>query len=234
MDLGLTKGQRLPCFRLATLGGVSTSRDNLLGRPALYYGWASWDASRDALPALEQWYGRNRKSIEVVSIAFDVQGVDHPMRYLRAARFTHTALIDATCELSRVWGAKQVPFAVVTDAAGIVRLTGDTVDEAFLAQALAALPKKPEPPPPDPKLEHAFVRFEFLLQSCTNLLTRARKEDALAALQQAMDCDPQNFLVRKQMWAIAHPERFYQGAIDFAWQKTQEDATRSVRQVRKR
>jgi hypothetical protein len=230
----LAKGARLPYFRLATLGGVSTSRDDLEGRPALFFGWASWDASRDALPLLEQWYARNRAAIELVTIAFDVQGVDPPMRYLKAARFTHTALIDATCELSRVWGVKQVPFAVVADAAGVVRLTGDTADEPFLAQALASLPKKPEAPPPDPKQEHAFVRFEFLLQSCTNLLTRARKEDALAALQQAMDCDPQSFLVRKQMWAIAHPERFYKGAIDFAWQKTQEDATRSVRQVRKR
>jgi len=234
VELDFAKGTRLPDFRLATLGGTSVCRDDILGRPALYFGWASWDTSRELLPALQKFHEDNGDRIEVVTIAFDVQGTEHPLRYLRAARHSHTALIDATCELSRRWGVIEVPFALVADADGIVRLVGESADEGFLGAALSALPKKAEKAPPEKPCEHPLPRFEILLQSCTNLLGRGRRDEALLALQQALDIAPRNLLVRKQMWAIAHPERFYSGPIDLAWQKTQEDATRSMRPMKKR
>ncbi|MBI2933069.1 MAG: TlpA family protein disulfide reductase [Planctomycetes bacterium] len=225
----IKKGDRLPFFRLATLGGTSVSRDDLQGRPALYFGWASWDPSRETLPALQAFAERQRDRIQVVTIAFDVQGPDHPMRYLRAARFSFAALIDASCELSRLWGVTSIPFAVAADADAIIRLVTDESPPSFLEQVPAALAKKADKVPPERKITHPQPDFEILLQSCTNLLGRGRKEEALVALQQAMALDPANDLVRKQMWAVAHPERFYQGAIDLAWQKAQEDATRTVK-----
>ena len=33
--------------------------------------------------------------------------------------------------------------------------------------------------------------------------------------------DAQNWLIRKQLWAIEHPEAFYDGYVDYAWQKQQ-------------
>ncbi len=32
---------------------------------------------------------------------------------------------------------------------------------------------------------------------------------------------PENRIVRKQIWAIENPERFYEGMVDFDWQKEQ-------------
>ncbi len=215
------------------MGGTSTSREDFAGAPALFAGWASWDLSRNDLPRLQAFQQKN-PDIRTVTIAFDVQGPEHPMRYLRAAGYTFTALIDATCELSRLWGAKEIPFAVLVDAGGIVRELLDCWDGAFLAEAAKIVSKKAPKSVPDRPVDRAATKFEILLQGCTNLLSRARKEEANMCLQQALELDPENRLVRKQMWAIAHPERFYAGAIDRDWQKVQEDSSRNLRIPKKR
>ena len=53
------------------------------------------------------------------------------------------------------------------------------------------------------------------------LLARRREADALSHLRRALELDPQNYVIRKQIWAVEHPERFYQGAIDWDWQREQ-------------
>ena len=52
------------------------------------------------------------------------------------------------------------------------------------------------------------------------LLHQGEKNAALAKLKQARDLDPDNWRIRKQIWAIEHPEKFYtQDSPDFGWQK---------------
>ena len=36
-----------------------------------------------------------------------------------------------------------------------------------------------------------------------------------------MELAPDNFIIRKQIWAVEHPEKFYQGEIDYDWQQEQ-------------
>ncbi len=40
-------------------------------------------------------------------------------------------------------------------------------------------------------------------------------------LKKAAKLDDGNWIVRKQIWAIEHPEKFYEGSVDYDWQKTQ-------------
>lgn len=47
-----------------------------------------------------------------------------------------------------------------------------------------------------------------------------RMEEALASWRAALALDPPNFTVRKQIWMVEHPEKFYP-TIDFGWQKEQ-------------
>jgi hypothetical protein len=42
----------------------------------------------------------------------------------------------------------------------------------------------------------------------------------VAAWREALRADPDNFVIRKQIWAVEHPERFYP-SIDWAWQRDQ-------------
>jgi tetratricopeptide (TPR) repeat protein len=66
-----------------------------------------------------------------------------------------------------------------------------------------------------PESSSAHFRYASLL------LERSRKQEALRHLRRALELDPANYLIRKQIWAIENPDRFYAGEIDWAWQKKQ-------------
>ena len=41
-----------------------------------------------------------------------------------------------------------------------------------------------------------------------------------------MVLEPDNFVIRKQIWAVENSERFYQGPIDTDWQREQQERNR--------
>ena len=52
------------------------------------------------------------------------------------------------------------------------------------------------------------------------LLHQGERGAALVKLKQSRDLDPDNWRIRKQIWAIEHPEKFYNSnSPDFGWQK---------------
>ncbi len=55
----------------------------------------------------------------------------------------------------------------------------------------------------------------------TAYLGTDNKSEAAGALRKARELEPDNWLIRKQIWAIEHPEHFYEGPVDFAWQRQQ-------------
>ena len=44
---------------------------------------------------------------------------------------------------------------------------------------------------------------------------------ALALWRQGLKLNPGNYLIRKQIWAVENPERFYRGDVDYDWQQEQ-------------
>ncbi len=48
-----------------------------------------------------------------------------------------------------------------------------------------------------------------------------RTGEALARWRQGLELDPGNYLIRKQIWAVENPERFYEGDVDYDWQQEQ-------------
>ena len=54
----------------------------------------------------------------------------------------------------------------------------------------------------------------------SELLARGGRDEALEALDRALELDPDNYLIRKQRWTIRNPERF-QPEIDCDWQTEQ-------------
>lgn len=59
---------------------------------------------------------------------------------------------------------------------------------------------------------------QFALGSC--LLAVGLKAEATVALRKALKLDPENYVIRKQIWVIEHPNRFHP-EIDWAWQRDQ-------------
>jgi tetratricopeptide (TPR) repeat protein len=53
------------------------------------------------------------------------------------------------------------------------------------------------------------------------LLSLGRKDEGIASLRRALAVDSGNYVIRKQIWALENPGRFYDGGIDWDWQKEQ-------------
>lgn len=218
-------GERLADVRLGTMGGNSVALSDYKGRKKLVFVWASWCGCREKLPLLEAFH-RKHPTLPVISIACDAQGVLHPMRYLVQAKATHELWIDATCTIARRWKLKRVGVTLLLDENDVVLLSGEHVEDKLLAEVEALLPKAPSAnPPPPPQVDTKGTKVDFLVQQCTNYLTRNRVDDAVGFLKQALALDPENKVIAKQVWAVKHPERFYNGPIDKEWQKQQPPVT---------
>ena len=60
-----------------------------------------------------------------------------------------------------------------------------------------------------------------LFREGLELYRAGRVREALARWRQGQQLKPDNYLIRKQIWAVEHPERFYVGDVDYTWQKEQ-------------
>ncbi|PLR87228.1 hypothetical protein CVD23_03830 [Bacillus sp. V33-4] len=58
-----------------------------------------------------------------------------------------------------------------------------------------------------------------------------KHDDALKQLDDALELDPDNFLIRKQRWYIRFPEKFFP-VIDIEWQQKQLERERAEEQMR--
>ncbi len=214
-----TMSEKLDRFRIATTGGRSVGNADFLGRPVIFYGWASWDPSRDALAEVEAFHRKQTPDVEVANIAFDVEGPGRPMRYYAAAGCTHTPLIDATFTLRRVWGVISLPFWIVVDADGCVQARGTAWQTGAIGKALSRKPGHAKGK--EPRAKPRFEKTEFLLQTAGTFLSRARIDDAVRCVRDAEKLDPSCELYRPQRLALTHPDRFYKGPIDLTWLKAQ-------------
>ena len=221
MDLPFKIGDRLPDVRLGSMGGKSVSLSEYAGRKKLVYVWASWCGCRERLTELQEFHVAH-PDLPVITIACDAQGIDLPMRYLTRAKATYETWIDANCILGRRWKLKRVSVLLLLDENDVLLLAAEAPEAAVLAQVEKALLKEPAKNPPAAlAAEQKDTRVEFLVQQCTNYLTRKRIEDAVGFLKHALAVDPENRVIPKQIWALQNPERFYSGAIDKEWQKSQ-------------
>lgn len=221
MDLPFKTGDRLPDIRLGSMGGNSVTLGAYAGRKKLVYVWASWCGCRDHLGALQAFHLK-RPDLAILTIACDAQGVDLPMKYLAQARATYEMWIDANCLLGRRWKLKRVGVLLLLDENDVVLLAAERPDPEVLGQVEKLLSRPPAAsPPPAPKPDTKDTRVEFLVQLCTNYLTRKRVDDAVGFLKQALAIDPESKVIPKQIWALQHPDRFYSGPIDKEWQRQQ-------------
>jgi hypothetical protein len=221
MSIPFEIGQQLPDIRLGSMGGTSVAFSDLQGRRAVVFVWGSWDPSRELLGAVEKFHLKHPE-VATVSVACDAQGVDLPLRYLSAAKATHEIWMDATCVLSRRWKLKKVGVTLVLDEQRRLLFAGGPPKPAVLKEVEVVLGEKRKLKAlPAPKVDTRDTQIEILCQACTNYLTRRRVDDAVGFLRKACEIDPENEIIPPQTWALRHPEKFYQGAVDVAWLKKQ-------------
>lgn len=159
-----------------------------------------------------------------------------------AAGATFTTVVDPDNALGRIYDYKIIPNGLFVDEHGVLqgKWIGFSVDRAecveavnrFRAGTLAPFERLPEGAvgapgvaPGSAPASGELTRverelYETRVRFGAELLSLGKKDPAAAEWQKALRMDPENFVLRKQIWLLRFPEKF-NPEIDFEWQKAQ-------------
>ncbi len=158
----------------------------------------------------------------------DAQGPDKALPFLRRANCEFTTVVDEENLLGQLYGVKAIPNGYLIDEAGVVRykkLSGFDIRRAETASIVeswaraTAIDESLLETEAAPGAEHSEANAHF--RAGLNLYRDGNVEEAVAQWRRGVDLEPDNYIIRKQIWAVQNPDRFYSGDVDFAWQKKQ-------------
>ena len=139
-----------------------------------------------------------------------------------------TTLVDQANILSDLYGFKAVPNGFLIDERGFVRfsqLGGFDIGRPETAEVLegwlSGQTQKSAGEGPKNVLGADHSEANALFREGLELYRAGKVGEALARWRQGRQLNPSNYLIRKQIWAVEHPERFYEGDVDYTWQKEQ-------------
>lgn len=165
-------------------------------------------------------------------MAVDLQGADRARPFHEKAGAEFTTVVDADNHLAGIFGFRAIPNGILIDEQGVLRYTrfggfdirkpecaavierfvatGEVVADETVAAATTA--------PGVTTLDH-FHRGLALYRA-------GDLEGAAAIWREGVVLEPDHWNMRKQLWALENPDRFYDGDVDYAWQKEQIEAGR--------
>ena len=143
-------------------------------------------------------------------------------------------LVDSQNILGNRYNLKAIPYGVMIDEAGrlvkppfninVANKETITILEKWLSDptynATLLRSVKPLNKSQNPQVIEANARFQLGL----TLLEIGKKAEAMAEWRKALALDPKNWIIHKQIWAVEHPDKFYDGNVNFGWQKAQLEA----------
>jgi hypothetical protein len=158
----------------------------------------------------------------MIAVAQDVQGEERVRPIVEESDIRFPVLVDRSSELGRLLEFRIVPSGFFVDAEGTIRYRHtddfDVADPRVrwnLDRFLAG--EATEPPGEDRRMDPgALGRFADGVAA----FTAGRQEEALRIWREALALDPDNFVIRSQIWAAEHPEHFWP-VVDREWQELQ-------------
>ncbi len=161
----------------------------------------------------------------------DVQGADVARPYVEKANAEYTTLVDSDNVLGNLFGFKAIPLILLFDESGKLiegprqaeveddRLIIEMED--WIERGENSVLGKIAANRQSQKMESGFAsdeaRSHFLKAS--KYMKSSNNEKALQESNLAFELDPENWLIRKQRWALENPGKFYDGDIDTDWQR---------------
>ena len=169
-----------------------------------------------------QSFLEQRPNLDAQLIAVAMDAVPERVYALPEAQGTSFLILtDKHNVLGERYQFTAVPNCFVIDPDGVIRYAryGDfsIKREPGPSEVLAALAGESVTaasgtmPAPNPEALRLFEQGEDALE-------RGDRTAALDLWRRARDLDPDNWIIRKQVWSVEHPELFYP-AIDLNWQK---------------
>lgn len=158
----------------------------------------------------------------------DAQGADRARPYVERAGATFTTLVDEENLLGEMFDFKLIPNGILIDEDGIVRYmkvggfdvrkpeTAEVVEKWATGADLDAADLVPEVPEAT-----ASARVMDLFREGKRLYSGGDVNGVVAKWREGLALDPKNYIIRKQIWAVENPDRFYDGAVDYDWQREQ-------------
>ena len=141
---------------------------------------------------------------------------------------TFPVLVDTQNVLGSIYTFLAIPNGFVIDSHGILRYqrlstfnigTPDIRDEMMAAvagEALAGAAGAQAPARAESRAPGGEARVLF--SQGVAAFASGSRDEAVMLWRKARALDPGNFIVRKQIWAVEHPDKFYP-QIDHEWQK---------------
>ncbi len=163
---------------------------------------------------------------ELLSIAVDLQGPDKARPYHEAAVAEFTTIVDEDNALARVFGYNAIPNGVFIDEDGILRFQyygGFNVKNDEMAELVTAFAESGNVSN-DGRDADAPVSDHF--ERGLSLFRSGDVDGASQIWREGIVLDPLNWNMRKQLWAIENPDKFYSSDVDYGWQKEQVEAGR--------
>lgn len=134
-------------------------------------------------------------------------------------------LIDPANALGHTFGFKAVPNGILLDRDGIVRwlmaATFSIKKPDIVAQMEAAVREAASAAAPAgaARVDEA-TQAQRLYREGAARMERGDRVGAAELWRRATELDPDDFVIRKQLWRALHPERFGE-TLDLGWQKEQ-------------
>lgn len=158
----------------------------------------------------------------MLGVAQDVQGEVAVRPVVEERGVTFPVLLDRESQLGRLLGFHIVPSGFFVDSSGVLRYRhttdfdlGDARVRQNLQRFLAGEPVEPV----DDEERMVPGALELFARGVA-MFAGDRRDEALATWREALRVDPENFVIRSQIWAVEHPEHFYP-VVDRAWQEQQ-------------
>jgi hypothetical protein len=158
----------------------------------------------------------------MLAVAQDAHGADRVGPIAEAAGVAFPVLLDKASELGRMLAFRIVPAGFFVDASGVLRYRHvddfDVADPRVRANLDAFLDgREVEPVRAEEEMHpEALERFA----QGVSAYAEGRHDEGLAHWRAALALDPDNFLIRSQIWTAEHPERFWP-VVDRDWQELQ-------------
>jgi hypothetical protein len=146
-------------------------------------------------------------------------------RYADVVAGAFPTLIDMDDLLGQTFGFKGVPNGILVSPTGKIDAiiasrfeirrpeTRALVEDWLIADEAPQVPRRDG-------LEWSDEALR-LFRGAAAAVRRGDSDEAVRLLKLAYPLEPDNIIIRKQLWAIQNPEKFYDGDVDVDWQTEQ-------------
>ena len=168
--------------------------------------------------------------VELLSIAVDFQGADVVRPYVDKANPSFTTVVDSENVLARLLGFKALPNGYFLEPglklSESIKGRFDIRNSEILQKTLGWInnPTLYDKEPQETIDESMSSDEQSIFDNGLMLYKKGKVQEAISEWRKIASMDPKNWIVRKQIWAIIHPDKFYDAGVDFDWQRLRIEA----------